>query len=63
MQVSALGVRGLLLRLKIFSSKSTFLISYIVSSAGMDNPILYKDNVEVVLGNAYETCEALKYAL
>jgi len=31
--------------------------------AGMENPILYKDNVEVVLGDAYETCEALKSAL
>ncbi len=48
---------------QILGSKSTFLISYLVSSAGMENPILYNDNTEVVLGNAYETCEALKSAL
>ena len=29
----------------------------------MENPILYKDNVEVILGYAHETCEMLRAAL
>jgi NAD/NADP transhydrogenase beta subunit len=29
----------------------------------MENPILYKDNVEVILGDAHETCEMLRAAL
>jgi hypothetical protein len=29
----------------------------------MENPILYKENVEVVLGDAHDTCEALRSAL
>jgi NAD/NADP transhydrogenase beta subunit len=29
----------------------------------MQNPILFKDNIDVVLGDAKATCEALRAAL
>jgi NAD/NADP transhydrogenase beta subunit len=31
--------------------------------AGMMNPILFKENTDVVLGDAKESCEALRSAL
>jgi len=52
--------------LRVWKSKLVFVSKRTIGNtgyAGMENPILYKDNVEVVLGDAYETCEALKSAL
>ena len=31
--------------------------------AGMQNPILFKENTDVLLGDAKETCEALRNAI
>jgi len=52
--------------LKVWKSKLVFVSKRTVGNtgyAGMENPILYKDNVEVVLGDAHDTCEALRSAL
>ena len=52
--------------LRVWKSKAVFVSKRTVGNtgyAGMENPILYKDNVEVVLGDAFATCEALRAAL
>lgn len=52
--------------LRVWKSKLVFVSKRTVGNtgyAGMENPILYKDNVEVVLGDAHDTCEALRSAL
>mmetsp|Transcript_41115 Transcript_41115/g.70367 ORF Transcript_41115/g.70367 Transcript_41115/m.70367 type:complete len:1122 (+) Transcript_41115:244-3609(+) len=52
--------------LRVWKSKMVFVSKRTVGNtgyAGMENPILYKDNVEVVLGDAHDTCEALRSAL
>jgi NAD(P) transhydrogenase len=52
--------------LRVWKSHLVFVLKRNVGStgyAGMENPILYKDNVEVVLGDAHETCEALRSAI
>lgn len=52
--------------LKVWKSKLVFVSKRTIGNtgyAGMENPILYKDNVEVVLGDAHDTCEALRSAL
>jgi NAD(P) transhydrogenase len=52
--------------LRVWKSHMVFVLKRTVGNtgyAGMENPILFKDNVEVVLGDAHETCEALRSAL
>jgi len=52
--------------LRVWKSKNVFVSKRTIGStgyAGMENPILYKENVEVVLGDAHDTCEALRAAL
>jgi len=52
--------------LRVWKSKSVFVSKRTIGNtgyAGMENPILYKENVEVVLGDAHDTCEALRSAL
>jgi len=52
--------------LRVWKSKQVFVSKRTVGNtgyAGMENPILYKDNVEVVLGDAFDTCEALRSAI
>lgn len=52
--------------LRVWKSKMVFVSKRTIGNtgyAGMENPILYKDNVEVVLGDAHDTCEALRSAL
>jgi len=52
--------------LRVWKSKTVFVSKRTIGNtgyAGMENPILYKDNVEVVLGDAHDTCEALRSAL
>ena len=51
---------------RVWKSKAVFVSKRTIGNtgyAGMENPILFKDNVEVVLGDAHDTCEALKAAL
>jgi NAD/NADP transhydrogenase beta subunit len=51
--------------LRVWKSKLVFVSKRTVGNtgyAGMENPILYKDNVEVILGDAHDTCEALRSA-
>ncbi|KAL7511555.1 hypothetical protein ACHAXN_008664 [Cyclotella atomus] len=52
--------------LRVWKSHMMFVLKRTVGNtgyAGMENPILFKDNVEVVLGDAHETCEALRSAI
>lgn len=52
--------------LRVWKSHMVFVLKRTVGNtgyAGMENPILFKDNVEVVLGDAHETCEALRSAI
>jgi NAD(P) transhydrogenase len=52
--------------LRVWKSKTVFVSKRTIGNtgyAGMENPILYKENVEVVLGDAHDTCEALRSAL
>ncbi|KAL7482879.1 hypothetical protein ACHAW6_008531 [Cyclotella cf. meneghiniana] len=52
--------------LRVWKSHLVFVLKRTIGNtgyAGMENPILFKDNVEVVLGDAHETCEALRSAL
>lgn len=52
--------------LRVWKSKLVFVSKRTVGNtgyAGMENPILYKDNVEVILGDAHDTCEALRSAI
>jgi H+-translocating NAD(P) transhydrogenase len=52
--------------LRVWQSGRTFVMKRSIGNtgyAGMQNPILFKDNTDVVLGDAKETCEALRNAL
>ncbi len=52
--------------LRVWKSKNVFVSKRTIGNtgyAGMENPILYKENVEVVLGDAHDTCEALRSAI
>jgi H+-translocating NAD(P) transhydrogenase len=52
--------------LRVWQSGHTFVMKRSIGNtgyAGMQNPILFKDNTDVVLGDAKETCEALRNAL
>ena len=52
--------------LRVWKSAQTFVMKRSIGNtgyAGMQNPILFKENTDVVLGDAKETCEALRDAL
>jgi NAD(P) transhydrogenase len=52
--------------LRVWKSAHTFVLKRSIGNtgyAGMQNPILFKDNIDVVLGDAKETCEAIRTAL
>jgi len=52
--------------LRVWKGAQTFVMKRSIGNtgyAGMQNPILFKDNTDVVLGDAKETCEALRDAL
>jgi NAD(P) transhydrogenase len=52
--------------LRVWKSGRVFVMKRSIGStgyAGMQNPILFKENTDVVLGDAKETCEALRTAL
>lgn len=52
--------------LRVWKSARTFVLKRSIGNtgyAGMQNPILFKDNIDVVLGDAKETCEAIRTAL
>jgi NAD(P) transhydrogenase len=49
--------------LRVWLGKSVIVLKRTVGStgyAGMENPILYKDNTEVLLGDASDTCEMIR---
>lgn len=52
--------------LRVWKSARTFVLKRSIGNtgyAGMQNPILFKENIDVVLGDAKETCEAIRTAL
>jgi H+-translocating NAD(P) transhydrogenase len=52
--------------LRVWKSARTFVLKRSIGNtgyAGMQNPILFQDNIDVVLGDAKETCESLRAAL
>jgi H+-translocating NAD(P) transhydrogenase len=52
--------------LRVWQSGHVFVMKRSIGNtgyAGMQNPILFKENADVVLGDAKETCEALRAAL
>ena len=52
--------------LRVWNSKHVFVLKRSIGNtgyAGMQNPILFKDNVDVLLGDAKDTCEALRSAI
>lgn len=52
--------------LRVWKSKNVFVMKRSIGNtgyAGMQNPVLFKDNTDVVLGDAKESCEALRNAL
>ncbi len=52
--------------LRVWKSKDVIVLKRTIGSsgyAGIENPILYKDNTEVLLGDAHDSCEALRAKL
>lgn len=52
--------------LRVWKSKRTFVFKRSIGNtgyAGMQNPILFKDDIDVVLGDAKTTCDHLRTAL
>ncbi|CAJ1934254.1 unnamed protein product [Cylindrotheca closterium] len=52
--------------LRVWKSGQVFVFKRSIGNtgyAGMQNPILFKDNADVLLGDAKETCEALRAAV
>jgi len=52
--------------LRVWKSKNVIVLKRKLGStgyAGMENPILFKDNTEVLLGDAHDTCEAIRSKL
>jgi len=52
--------------IRVWKSKNVFVMKRTIGNTGytgMENPILFKDNTRVVLGDAKETCEAIRKAL
>jgi len=52
--------------LRVWKSKNVFVFKRSIGNtgyAGMQNPILFKDDIDVVLGDAKDTCEALRNSI
>ena len=52
--------------LRVWKSKLTYVLKRSIGSTGytgLENPILYKENTEVLLGDAHDSCEALRSQL
>ena len=52
--------------LRVWNSKQVFVLKRSIGNtgyAGMQNPILFKDNIDVLLGDAKDTYEALRSAI
>jgi NAD/NADP transhydrogenase beta subunit len=52
--------------LRVWKSEQVFVLKRSIGNtgyAGMMNPILFKPNTQVLLGDAKDTCEALRNAL
>jgi len=52
--------------LRVWKSEKVFVLKRTIGNTGytgMENPILFKDNTEVLLGDAKNSCEALRTAL
>ena len=52
--------------LRVWKSRQVFVLKRSIGNtgyAGMQNPILFKDNTDVLLGDAKDSCEALRSAL
>jgi len=52
--------------LRVWKSKNVFILKRTIGNTGytgMENPILFKDNAEVLLGDAKESCTAIRAAL
>lgn len=49
--------------LRVWKAKEVFVLKRSIGSTGytgLENPILYKENTEVLLGDAHDSCEALR---
>ena len=49
--------------LRVWKAKEVFVLKRSIGSTGytgLENPILYNDNTEVLLGDAHDSCEALR---
>lgn len=52
--------------LRVWNSDMVFVLKRTVGNTGytgMENPILYKDNTEILLGDAHDSCEAIRSAI
>jgi len=52
--------------LRVWKSKNVFILKRTIGNTGytgMENPILFKDNAEVLLGDAKESCNAIRSAI
>ena len=52
--------------LRVWKSEKVFVLKRTIGNTGytgQENPILYKPNTDVVLGDAKDTCEAIRSAL
>merc|ERR1712127_860811 len=52
--------------LRVWKSKNVFILKRTIGNTGytgMENPILFKDNAEVLLGDAKDSCDAMRAAL
>jgi len=52
--------------LRVWNSKNVIVMKRKLGStgyAGMENPILFKDNTEVLLGDAFDSCESIRSKL
>jgi NAD/NADP transhydrogenase beta subunit len=52
--------------LRVWKSGQVFVFKRSIGNtgyAGMQNPILFKDNTDILLGDAKDTCEALRTAV
>ena len=52
--------------LRVWKSGQVFVLKRSIGNtgyAGMQNPILFKDNTDILLGDAKDTCEALRTAV